>query len=146
MCLNGLVDLNNKIMYRVYVHVTCANLDWNASCEQRSLILKFKSKIDFQYCVEYFAAKRREQINKAFLFSPTKTEFRREISRRFAAKFGLLKREILTNLPLISPRKKHHMFAEKREKRRFFFTLTVRLLIWVMKFKNIHFVTSYILV
>ena len=92
MCLNGLVDLNNKMMYRVYV--ICANLDWTASCEQRYLILKFRSKIDFQYCVEYFAAKRREKVKKAFLFSPTKTEFRREISRRFAAKFRLLKCEI----------------------------------------------------
>ena len=80
-------------MYRVYV--ICANgLDLNASCEQRYLILKFRNKIDFQYCVEYFAAKRREKVNKAFLFSPTKTEFRREISRRFAARFRLLKREI----------------------------------------------------
>ena len=92
MCLNGLVDLNNKFLYRVYVKY--ANLDGNASCEQRSFILKFKSKIDFQYCVDYFAAKRREKVNKAFLFSPTKPEFRREISRRFAAKFRILKREI----------------------------------------------------
>ena len=67
---------------------------WNALCEQRYLILKFRSKIDFQYCVEYFAEKRREKVNKALLFSPTKTEFRREISRRFAAKFRILKREI----------------------------------------------------
>ena len=28
MCLNGLVNLANKIMYRVYV--ICVNLDWNA--------------------------------------------------------------------------------------------------------------------
>ena len=117
MCLNGLVDLNNKIMYRVYV--ICANLDWNASCEQRSLRLKFRSKINFQYGVEYFATKRREKVNKSFLFSSTITKFCREISRRFTAKFRLLKRKICTNLPFISPRKKHHMFAEKREKKRF---------------------------
>ena len=85
MCLNGLVDLDNKIMYRVYV--ICANLDWNASCEQLSLILKCESKIDFQLCVEYFAAKRREKVNKAFLFSPTmaiQTEFLGVLRRNFA--------------------------------------------------------------
>ena len=115
MCLNGLIDLNNKIKYRVYV--ICANLDWNASCEQRSLILKLRSKIDFQYCVEYFAAKHREKVNKAFLFSPTKTEFHRKISGRFAAKFHLLKREISTILPFISPRKTPYVRREKRKKR-----------------------------
>ena len=90
--LKWAVNLNNKIMNRVYV--ISVNLDWNAECKQRSLILKFRSKIDFQYCVEYFAEKRREKVNKALLFSPTKTEFRGEISRRFAAKFRILKREI----------------------------------------------------
>ena len=111
-------------MYRVYV--ICANgLDLNASCEQRYLILKFRSKIDFQYCVEYFAAKRREKVNKSFLFSLTKTEFRREISRRFAAKFRLFETRNLNKFTGHFSEKKHHMFAEKREKSAFYFALTV---------------------
>ena len=114
-------------MYRVYF--ICANLDWNASCEQRSPILTFKSNIDFQYFVEYFAAKRRENVNKAFLFSLTKTEFRREISRRFMAIFRPLKREISTKYRSFRREKTPYVRGEKRRKQQqtnaFFFTLTV---------------------
>ena len=117
MCGNGLADLNNKFMYRVYV--ICANLDWNASCEQRSLILKFKSKIDFQYCVEYFAAKRREKVNKDFLFSPTKTNSRRNFSV-FRGEISPIETRNLNKFIIHFAEKKHHMFAEKREKKLFF--------------------------
>ena len=93
----------------------CANLDWNASCEQRSLVLKFKSKIDFQYFVEYFAAKHREKVNKAFLFF---SDLNRNSPRNFSAFRGeilLIETRNLNKFTVHLPRKTPYV-TEKREK------------------------------